>query len=396
MPLKGKDAFFHPHRGAEFNEFFKAADLQYLKLRGRRYTWIGMGGTKLNKLERFLISSVLLNEWPQVSVLALKRTFADHCPLLLKTTANDYGPVSFRFFDHLMDESGFDVLIKSCWDNSVVWGNPMLRLKSKLKALKAVIKFWHTDNSRNKVQDASKELAAWEARAETEEFSSEEVMAFTKARAAYFESDKLHSLSLKQKSRVKRVADGDENNRFFHGMIRGRLKKNSILGLNINGSWIEDPAAVKAKNLKFHNQQYNEPKMHRPAFSSNKFKSLFSNQATDLERPFSDDEIKQAVWSCEGSKTLGLGGFTISFLKKHWEFLKSDFVVAIKTFESSGLIPNGCNSTFITLVPKVSDPIIPYNTQIQNVSTQKKKLPALRTCHIRNRSLIRDTFISLR
>lgn len=39
-----------------------------------------MGGTKLSKLDHFLLSPKLLNVWPTVSVVALERTFADHCP----------------------------------------------------------------------------------------------------------------------------------------------------------------------------------------------------------------------------------------------------------------------------------------------------------------------------
>lgn len=110
-----KGSTFHQQRGADFNEFIAAADLQELKLGGRRFPWIGMGGTKLSKLDRFLISTSLLNEWPQLSVIALERTFAVHCPLLLKSSSTDFGPTPFRLFDHWMSESGFDELVKKSW-----------------------------------------------------------------------------------------------------------------------------------------------------------------------------------------------------------------------------------------------------------------------------------------
>lgn len=68
-----KGSTFHNHRGAEFNDFIVAADLQELKLGGRRFTWIGMGKTKLSKLDRFLISTTLLHEWPQAHNCLLLR-----------------------------------------------------------------------------------------------------------------------------------------------------------------------------------------------------------------------------------------------------------------------------------------------------------------------------------
>lgn len=141
-------------------------------------------------------------------------------------------------------------------------------------------------------------------------------------------------------------------------MVRGRLKKNLIHGLNVNRSWVEDPAAVKAEIKSFFAQHFHEPVKDRPSFKSNKFKSLSSNQVVDLERPFSLEEVKQAVWSSDGSKAPRPDGFTMNFVKKYWDILKSDFVAAINDFERSEFIPKGCNPTFITLVPKVSDPII--------------------------------------
>lgn len=80
---------------------------------------------------------------------------------------------------------------------------------------------------------------------------------------------------------------------------------------------------------------------------------LFSNDLS-LRKKLS----KQCgLWSCEGSKAPGPDGFTIYFVKKHWEILKSDFLEAMFAFEKTGKIPNGCNSAFITLIPKVIDPI---------------------------------------
>lgn len=135
-----KGSIFHQRRGADFNEFIATADLQELKLGGRRFTWIGMSGTKLSKLDRFLISSSLLNDWPQLSVVVLERSFADHCPLLLKSSSPDFGPIPFRLFDHWTTESGFDDLINKNWVSHEDRGNPMLHLKSQLKFLKCQIK----------------------------------------------------------------------------------------------------------------------------------------------------------------------------------------------------------------------------------------------------------------
>lgn len=57
-----KGSFFYKLRAAAFNDFIHAAGLQEVKLGARRFTWIGMGGTKLSKLDCFLVSPDLLND----------------------------------------------------------------------------------------------------------------------------------------------------------------------------------------------------------------------------------------------------------------------------------------------------------------------------------------------
>lgn len=244
-PEDRKGSRFYQSRAAAFNEFILAAGLVDLKLGGRLFTWTGRGGTKLSKLDRYLISPYLLNEWTSVSVIALERIFADHCPFLLKSTAYDYGPSPFRFFDHWMQDEGFNDMLTKAWGKLDSYDNPMVTLRNKMKSLKSEIKLWRSLLLHTDVSMARKSMKEWELKAQTEELGVDDAVAFQTARAKYFEAEKLLSLSLKQKSIIKWAVDGDENNRFFHGMVRERLKKNTINGLSINGNWVEDPAMVK-------------------------------------------------------------------------------------------------------------------------------------------------------
>ncbi|GKC76086.1 cysteine-rich receptor-like protein kinase, partial [Tanacetum coccineum] len=57
------------------------------------------------------------------------------------------------------------------------------------------------------------------------------------------------------------------------------------------------------------------------------------------------------------SKTSGPDGFNFNFIKSFWEVIKLDFWNCIRYFESSGEIANGCNPSFIVLIPKRPDPI---------------------------------------
>lgn len=54
---------------------------------------------------------------------------------------------------------------------------------------------------------------------------------------------------------------------------------------------------------------------------------------------FTEGEIKQAVWACEGTMSPGPDGYTFAFFKAQWECIKGDIVRFVKEFELTRCIP---------------------------------------------------------
>ena len=71
---------------------------------------------------------------------------------------------------------------------------------------------------------------------------------------------------------------------------------------------------------------------------------------------FTEEEVKDAVWQCDGSKSPGLDKFNINFIKSCWDTLKSDIMEVVLSFHDTGGFPKGCNATFLALIPKVINP----------------------------------------
>lgn len=65
------------------------------------------------------------------------------------------------------------------------------------------------------------------------------------------EIDHIKNLDLKQKARIKWAVEGDENSRFFHGVINGKRKKCRLNGLMIEGVWVKDPIKIKETVFEF-------------------------------------------------------------------------------------------------------------------------------------------------
>lgn len=109
-----------------------------------------------------------------------------------------------------------------------------------------------------------------------------------------------------------------------------------------------------------------EPFIHRPSFTSNNFKKLSEEQRNALEGSLTPQEIKTAVWSCAGDKAQGPDGISFEFLKKFWSTVESDIVNAVQWFGESASFEPCSNSSFISLIPKVRDPL--YVTDYRPIS----------------------------
>ncbi|GJX20694.1 cytochrome P450 [Tanacetum coccineum] len=82
-----------------FNEFISNSELVDLPIGGKRFTIMNKYDTKPSKIDRTFVSQHFISKWPNAKLNALSRDLLDHCPLLLKTHFDDYGPIAFKFFN---------------------------------------------------------------------------------------------------------------------------------------------------------------------------------------------------------------------------------------------------------------------------------------------------------
>ncbi|GJV50928.1 RNA-directed DNA polymerase, eukaryota [Tanacetum coccineum] len=105
---------FNESEAIAFNSFIAQAGLLDCQLGGRRYTYFNRQGSKMSKLDRFLICDNFHNYWPNVTVTALDRVISDHAPILLTTGDEiNFGPKPFRVFDSWVNADDFDLVAKN-------------------------------------------------------------------------------------------------------------------------------------------------------------------------------------------------------------------------------------------------------------------------------------------
>ncbi|GJS32565.1 RNA-directed DNA polymerase, eukaryota [Tanacetum coccineum] len=158
-----------------------------------------------------------------------------------------------------------------------------------------------------------------------------------------------------QKSKVKWAIEGDENSKFFHGMINRKRSHLAIRGVFDKGNWVTDPGVVKQVFCNHFEARFKEPATQRLLLNFPFNKRLSDIQSSDLESNVTRDEIRLAVWSCGENKSPGPDGYSFEFFKKYWKLVGPDLCEAVEYFFETGLFPKGCNSSFIALIPKVAD-----------------------------------------
>nr|GFA02235.1 RNA-directed DNA polymerase, eukaryota, reverse transcriptase zinc-binding domain protein [Tanacetum cinerariifolium] len=74
-------------------------------------------GSKLSKLDRFLISEGVMEDILDIKVTAIERLWSDHSHIRLHSKKADFGPSPFKLYNSWLSKDGFDDIVKSTWDS---------------------------------------------------------------------------------------------------------------------------------------------------------------------------------------------------------------------------------------------------------------------------------------
>ncbi|PWA34615.1 RNA-directed DNA polymerase, eukaryota, Reverse transcriptase zinc-binding domain protein [Artemisia annua] len=138
-------SFFNDRQADIFNSFISNASLIDVPLGGYKFTWTDKWGSKMSKLDRFLVSESFYDTFPNISGVILEKGSPDHRPILIKDHVVDFGPTPFRFFHSWLELEGFHSLVVDTWNNDgIVEENGLISFKKKLQNLKCVIREWNS------------------------------------------------------------------------------------------------------------------------------------------------------------------------------------------------------------------------------------------------------------
>ncbi|GJX40683.1 hypothetical protein Tco_0255673 [Tanacetum coccineum] len=147
-----------------------------------------------------------------------------------------------------MEDMECERIVAECWRKIVYFRNPDSIFRDKLKNVKEGLKAWSKlkfgGNDRD-IESLKNEAAKWEIVAESRDLD------------------------------VVELKDG---------------KRQGKNGLMMDGTWCEDPVAIKAKVLEFYKNIFTECESSRPCMFNSNFKKISNEEKEDLEQDVIEDE----------------------------------------------------------------------------------------------------------
>ncbi|XP_058725667.1 uncharacterized protein LOC131596956 [Vicia villosa] len=261
------------------------------------------------------------------------RDISDHTPISLRVGLVDWGPKPFRFNNVWFNHKDFKSFISEEWGKFNVIGKGDSILFEKLRRLKASLHVWN------------KEVFGWIDLKVKEEVDSLNVLdkllvenigdnmeALVDSRRKV-SKELWHNLNLKEsmlrlKSSQLWLKEGDKNTRFYHNSIKDRQRISSISSLEGRNGRVEGVANIKKEVLCYFQEFFNEENNERPIPEDLLINRLCEEDAKGLERPFSKEEIREAVSISDGVLVVNKVMDLDKREKRNCVVLKVDFVKA--------------------------------------------------------------------
>ena len=228
-------------------------------------------------------------------------------------------------------------------------------MASKLKALKANLKLWNSQEFGNvtlKLQGVLQAIQRLEVIIESRALTEEEKTEKLNLSIEWEKNSLMEEISWRQKSRVTWLKEGDKNTKCFHSVANSHRRNNSIRQIAIDGELSSTQDDIKAHICSFYQNLYTEEFHCRPMLDGLNFHALQGEDASWLERPFEEDEITLVVRNMNGDKSPSPNDFPMSFFLACWQVIKSDLMAVFNEFYATGSFERSLNATFLTLIPK--------------------------------------------
>ena len=161
-----------------------------------------------------------------------------------------------------------------------------------------------------------------------------------------------------QNSKAKFILEGDSNTRYFHSVANGRHRKKRIYSLVQDEGTIEGHEQLKSYITKFYKGLFGAPDEGNFMLDESRtddIPQVSVEENNHLTAPYSEEEVKKAVFQMELNKAPGPDGFPAEFYQNFWDVIKVDLLHLFSCLHVGQLELFRLNFGEIILLPKINE-----------------------------------------
>jgi len=138
-----------------------------------------------------------------------------------------------------------------------------------------------------------------------------------------------------KRAHAKWLHQGDNNTEFFHRIANNRKRRNTIISLKEGDSTIEGASNLVNHATEFYKKLFGPAQGNAFPLSEDLWDANERVTEEDnimLTKPFSETEIKAALFQMERNKAAGPNKIPIEFYQHYWDFIKEDILELFRDF----------------------------------------------------------------
>lgn len=165
----------------------------------------------------------------------------------------------------------------------------------------------------------------------------------------------------RQRSRSNWLMNGDRNTAYFHHHANHRHRRNRILKIKDLASVTHTTQNdISSAAVNFFTSLFTSAQSfldYDTFFHCISFPQITEDEKSFMDRPFTEDEIWHALNSMHPTKASGPDGYHAKFFQQHWSTVGPSISRILLSCLNGGTSISVFNDTFITLIPKLKDPL---------------------------------------
>ncbi|CAL1353160.1 unnamed protein product [Linum trigynum] len=337
-------------------------ELEDLGFVGYPFTWDNARTGEAFTEER-LDRAVCNQDWAQAHPLAQvrhhERPYSDHRAVILDTEGIEGEPVRwgwrFKYESYWDDEEECKKIVAEEWERC-----SSLETAERLRACEQKLHEWSKEKFgswKERLKMVEKSLAELERKPRGENWIQERRnLEAERAGILVQEEKKWH-----QRSRISWLGYGDKNSSLFHRRATERKRRNTIRKLISEDGrvWLGQNEVSDCLVDYYSHMFESQGDEGRDTITSTIPRRVTSEMNDWLRRPFTVEEIEDALRHMGPLKAPGEDGFPAIFYKRNWDVIKEQVTEEILQALAEGKLPPKMNRTLICLIPKVKKPKSP-------------------------------------